>query len=243
MTHTQGSFVRVQALFTLFFLLVSTLPVTLAGASPEGVDGGTELPPAPTGLEAETESGWLDVSLDWDDVDGATRYWVRWRVATPGEELNEGVEVESSEAEITVEDHGEWVVRVQACNDAGCGQPVATRVEVNPPALLVETAPGSLDVSLDWDDVEGATRYWVRWRATTPGEKLNEGVEVESSEVEITVADYGEWVVRVQACKDEDCGPPFATRVEVEPGHGGNANPDAQVCSRAARVNTHPGPG
>ena len=217
MTNKKSSLLRVQALFSLFFLLVSTLPVTLAGASPNAVDIETELPPEPTGLEAETESGSLDVSLDWDDVEGATHYWIRWRRAAPGEKLNEGVEVESSDAEIAVEDYGEWVVRVQACNDAGCGRPVTTRVEVDPPAVLVETESGSLDVSLDWDDVDGAGNYWVRWRVAAPGEELNEGVEVESSDAEITVADYGEWVVRVQACNDADCGPPFATRVELEP--------------------------
>ena len=83
---------------------------------------------------AETEAGSLDVSLDWDDVDGATDYRVRWRGATSGEGLNEGVEVESSDAEITVADYGKWLVRVQACNNAGCGSPVSSRVTVEPAA-------------------------------------------------------------------------------------------------------------
>ena len=78
------------------------------------------------------------MSLDWDDVDGATHYLVRWRVAGPGNTLNAGVQVQSSDAGITVDDYGEWVVRVEACNDAGCGSPGTSRFEVE------ETAPAQL---------------------------------------------------------------------------------------------------
>ena len=79
----------------------------------------SEPPAQPTGLEVFTEPGSLDVSVDWDDVDGTVHYRVRWRSVDNGGELNDGVEVQPSEADTTVEDYGEWVVRVQACNDAG----------------------------------------------------------------------------------------------------------------------------
>ena len=81
------------------------------------------MPAKPEGLEIATEPGSLDVSLDWDDVDGAAHYLVRWRLAGPGDPLNEGVEAESSEATIMVDGFGEWVVPVEACNDAGCSPP------------------------------------------------------------------------------------------------------------------------
>ena len=104
-------------------------------------------PVKPTGLEATTQEGSLDVSVDWDDVDEAAHYLVRWRVAGPGNTLNTGVEVQSSDANITVDDYGEWVVRVQACNDAGCGQPLVQRFEVEPaaPATQVGNFPPTFD--------------------------------------------------------------------------------------------------
>ena len=234
----------------LALVLVTTLPVqaqpvTSAGGDQAGGDGGTEAPPKPTGLRADSEPGSLEVPLEWDDVDSASSYRVRWRVAGPGNELSEGVEVQSSGAEITVADYGEWVVRVEACNDAGCGLPLSVRVEVSrateptpestpdptpapaadpvsevpgkPTGLQADPDPGSLDVSLEWDDVDSASSYRVRWRVAGPGNELSEGVEVQSSGAEITVADYGEWVVRVEACNDAGCGPPAALRFAMEP--------------------------
>ena len=90
----------------------------------------TKVPSKPTGLSVATEPGSLAVSADWDDVEGADDYLVRWRPY--GEELNEGVRAQSSSASITVAAHGEWVVRVQACNDAGCGKGTSERFSVEP---------------------------------------------------------------------------------------------------------------
>ena len=130
--------------------------------------------------------------------------------------------------------YGDWVARVQGCNDTGCGPHLAQRFTVEPdpeatptpeptpepvpaqPAeLRVATEPGSLAISLDWDDVDGAGRYWVRWRSVDTGEKLNDGIEVETSETIITVADYGDWVARVQGCNDAGCGPAVSQAVEL----------------------------
>ena len=202
--------------------------------TPEPIVG---IPAKPTGLQADTQSGSLNVSLDWDDITGASHYLVRWRVAGPGNTLNNGVEVQSSDANIIVDDYGEWVVRVEACGSADCGSPATSRFEVEPatestpdptpvpivgvPAqptgLQTDTQSGSLDVSLDWDDVTGASHYLVRWRVAGPGNTLNTGVEVQSSNASIAVDDYGEWVVRVQACGSEDCGSPVTSRFEVKP--------------------------
>ena len=89
-----------------------------AGGGPDITqdDGQAQVPAKPAGLSVETEQGSLDVSLDWDDVDGVTFYWVRWRLSGPGHDLNDGVRPTSSTATITVADYGTWVVRVQACN-------------------------------------------------------------------------------------------------------------------------------
>ena len=85
-----------------------------------------------------------------------------------------------------------------------------------PTGLRVVAKPGSLQVAADWNDVDGATHYMVRWRAAGPGNKLNTGLEVQSSRADISLADYGEWVVRVEACNDAGCGPRGAQRFAVE---------------------------
>ena len=92
--------------------------------------GETPPPGKPSGLTLDTEAGSLEVGVDWDDVDGATDYLVRWRLRGPGHTLNEGVRPTSSETQITVTESGKWVVRVEACNDAGCGPPVAQQVDI-----------------------------------------------------------------------------------------------------------------
>ena len=234
------------ALFmSLVMVLVSTLPMAPARASPEDADGVTEPPAKPSGLQVDTESGSLNVSLDWGDVDGASYYWVRWRKVGTGDKLSGGVEPKSSNTSITVAGYGEWVVRVQACNSAGCGSPASKRVAIDPPAesppqpeptpedppeetpepvapgkptgLQVDTESGSLNVSLNWGDVDGASYYWVRWRKVGTGDKLSGGVEPKSSSTSITVAGYGEWVVRVQACNSAGCGSPASKRVAIDP--------------------------
>ena len=223
----------------------------------------------PKGLQVTTNPGSLNVSVNWDDVDGATHYSVRWRVQGPGNPLNEGVRPSSSNVDITVSNHGRWVVRVRACNDTGCGGPAALQFVVKlvptptpaatptptptatptptstatltptptatpaptstatltptptatptltPTAVSIPTRPtgleaiaerGSLDVSVEWDDVDGAAKYWVRWRRQGPGNPLNEGVRTQTSDATIAVEGYGKWVVRVEACNIMGCG-------------------------------------
>lgn len=104
--------------------------VAVAVPSVAVADSAAEPPARPTGLQVSTEAGSLEVSVGWDDTDGATSYLVRWRLAGDGHELSEGVEVEASEATVTVEGSGEWVVRVEACNEAGCGLGAAKRFRV-----------------------------------------------------------------------------------------------------------------
>ena len=72
-------------------------------------------------------------------------------------------------------------------------------------------------MTVEWDDVAGADDYLVRWRVAGPGNRLNDGVRASSSDTRITVADYGDWVVRVEACNDSGCGPGQAKRFQVEP--------------------------
>ena len=231
-------------LVTLALLLALAATTIFISYSPVHAFQGAQPPAKPTGLQISTQSGSLSVSVDWDDVAGADSYWVRWRSIDNGEKLNGGVRPSASGTTITVADYGEWVVRVQACNDAGCGKPLAKKftfeaaseptpeptqeptpepttepvksVPERTTGLQVSAQSGSLSVSVDWDDAAGADSYWVRWRSIESGEKLNGGVRPSASGTTITVADYGEWVVRVQACNDAGCGKPQAKNFTVE---------------------------
>ena len=51
-----------------------------------------------------------------------------------------------------------------------------SQTPARPAGLKISTQQGSLDVSVDWDDVANATSYLVRWREAGPGNPLNEGV-------------------------------------------------------------------
>ncbi len=248
------------AILRFGFTLV--LPLTLASlfligkVAASGADNPVQPPGRPAGLEVTAQSGTLEANVAWDDVPGAASYSVRWRLAGPGNPLNEGVTVQSASAAIAVAGHGEWVVRVQACNSAGCGAPTAKRFETvqgteptpettpeptqtPAPAVAVPAKPaglqaaaqaGSLEVSVTWDDVPEATSYSVRWRLAGPGNELNDGVTAESSSKVIAVASHGEWVVRVEACNSAGCGTPAAQRVVVE-------QPAApSVCDRTSQV-------
>ena len=118
-------------------------------------------------------AGSLDVSVDWDDTPGADDYLVQWRQRGAGNTLNEGLSPTASSVTITVADYGLWVVRVRACNAAGCSTPRAigfeTRAAAQPPgapqALEIDLPEdGSLDVSATWDATEGATTYRLSWQ-------------------------------------------------------------------------------
>ena len=91
--------------------------------------------------------------------------------------------------------------------------------------LSVSATQGSLSVPVDWDDVASADDYLVRWRLHGPGQDLNDGVRPTSSDTTITVADYGGWVVRVQACNTVGCGGPVTKTFEVEPAPEPTATP------------------
>ncbi|MYB22522.1 MAG: leucine-rich repeat protein [Chloroflexi bacterium] len=187
-------------------------------------------------------SGVLTVNLNWSKVAGADEYWLRWRSVDSGEKLSAGIRLAGNSVSMTMPAYGSWVVRVQACNAAGCSQPNTQRFSVElapdptpeptleptpeaepdpipgkPAGLTAAAERGSLNVALDWDDVDGADRYRVRWRAVETGARLNDGIGTQSSQAAISVADYGGWVVRVQACNDSGCGPHLVKRFTVEP--------------------------
>ena len=77
----------------LLVVFLAALAVFWTATAPAGAQdaGETEVPAKPTGLSVDTVPGSLDVSVEWDEVDGAASYPVRWRRFHPDSQLNEGV--------------------------------------------------------------------------------------------------------------------------------------------------------
>ena len=115
-------------------------------APTHGVDWEKD-PPSPTGLSVDTEPGSLEVSVDWDDVPGASYYLVHLRADGPNKPLNEVGEFTSSTAQITVPDYGTWVVRVAPRNDVNktWGDPATLKFTVAAAGTEVTSTPASGD--------------------------------------------------------------------------------------------------
>ena len=231
-------------LATLLLALTATLAAVWAGTNPADAQDSSEVPAKPAGLRIITEPGLLDVALGWDDVDGASHYWVRWRSVDTGEKLNDGIEVETPEAGITVAGHGDWVARVQACNDAGCGKPLAQRFTVEPAPqptptpeptpepqqsvpgsptnLSVAATPGQLDLWATWDALDDADSYILTWRRAGGDFEAGNAATVTANSADFTVSGYGQWVVRLAGCNDAGCGPSVERAVGIAPGRPAN---------------------
>ena len=178
-------------------------------------------PALPENLAVSVTAGSLNLTAAWDDVDGADSYLVRWRTSDYDSALNAGVETQTSDASITVADYGRWVVRVQACNDAGCGPAAIQTVGITPARpenLAVSATPGALNVAASWDAAAGTFRYRLRWRpADGDGEFPPANlIATTATNATITVSDFGQWIVRLEACNDGGCGDPVYQQIEVE---------------------------
>ena len=147
-----------------------------------------------------------EFAASWSAVEEATHYRLKWQKLGPRSKGTLGEsQAGNNSATFRVTHLGEWLLQVEACNDTGCGPGLSHKFPVvpgKPAGLQVSTQASSLEVSVDWEDVLGAGYYRVRWRGAEPGSGLNEGVKVRSSDAVITVADYGDWLVRVEACID-----------------------------------------
>ncbi len=84
-----------------------------------------------------------------------------------------------------------------------------------PEGLEVRAVPGTLNVLATWEAVDGATSYKLRWRESGGAFEAAQAVTVTAPISAITVSGYGEWEVRLQACKNAICGPEIVRTVEV----------------------------
>ena len=131
-----------------------------------------EPPGQPANFAVSATAGSLDLSATWDALEGATSYRLRWRPAGGEFEAGNETTVTNTDATITVSGYGQWEVRLQACNDSGCGSEVSETVEIALPAIPFSLAP-ALDtdgkvrprtLTATWDSMPGATSYTLDWR-------------------------------------------------------------------------------
>ncbi len=178
-------------------------------------------PDRPTGLNVSVAPGSLEYTATWPAVERATYYKILWRQRGVHSFLPDNqMEVETNSATFSVSNYGEWVVRLEACNAAGCGQGVARQVAVTPAVpenFAVASTPGELSIAAAWDSVEGASSYKLRWRRPGGGFQSGDEVIATATAASLTVSDYGEWVVRLEACNGESCGQGVARQVAVTP--------------------------
>ena len=178
------------------------------------------IPAQPTNLAVGATAGELDLSASWDAVEGATLYDLRWRQADREFEADNATTVADTNATFTMPESGQWEVRVQGCNDVGCGPEAAQAVTLLAPPgavqnLEVSATPGQLNLPATWEAVDGATSYKLRWRQSGGEFKADNSATVTDAMQFITVSDYGQWEVRVQGCNDAGCGPEASGTVDV----------------------------
>ena len=169
--------------------------VTDSEASVTGLSGGTQYDFSVRATNADNESGWAEtvtgltvpatpsnltvtarthnsVSVDWDDVTGATRYNVNHsrvtttKSTTGQDRVPKFFETSSAATVRGLSSSTTYEIRVSSYNDSGVSTAatvqVTTRLPV--PTNLTVSSPTSTGVSLDWDDVTGATGYEYRHR-------------------------------------------------------------------------------
>ena len=177
-------------------------------------------PGAPSNLTVSATAGELDLSATWDALDGAASYQLAWRQADGDFEANNAATVSDTETTITVSAYGQWVVRLEGCNDTGCGPSVTQTIGILPGApanLAVSATAGELDLSATWDALDGAASYQLSWRPADGDFEAGNAATVSDTSAAITVSGYGQWVVRLEGCNDAGCGPAVTQQVAVEP--------------------------
>ena len=114
------------------------------------------VPAKPTGLKLKQAAHPShDIKVTWDAVEGADNYKIRWRAEDAS--LGEPIFATTTHTTVPLDEYGAWVVRVEACNDAGCGKPASKAITTSilPPkqsGLTVETQKDSLFINVAWHD-------------------------------------------------------------------------------------------
>ena len=185
-------------------------------------------PSRPANLSVSTSPGKLKLTATWDAAQGATSHLVKWRSLNGNFQAGGQVTTTKTTADFNVSEYGDWVVRVEGCNDAGCGRGVNQVVSTGPapppgkparPASLsVDFTPGKLAMSATWGSAQGATSYLLRWRRHRESFLSGNQTTTTETTVPFAVPDHGDWVVRVEGCNESGCGPGLLREVTTRPG-------------------------
>jgi hypothetical protein len=169
------------------------------------------IPAAPVLAEIENDDGDGDYLVNWNDVTGAESYWLEEddnaAFASPAVRYTGG----KSQFQVSAQPPGRWYYRVRAVNAGGAGPwspPKSVGVVPTAPVLAPISNPdGDGDYLVDWDDVTGATSYWVEEddNATfnSPIVRYN-GID---SQFQMSGQVTGEWFYRVRAYNAAGYGP------------------------------------
>ena len=121
-------------------------------------------------------------------MEGATSYKLRWREDGAEFETDNAATVSDAIWGVTVPDYGRWEVRVQGCNDSGCGPEASSTVAVVRAASLrleraVDSGGNVLSRTLtaNWDPVEGASSYTLRWQRLGDDSQANAHAQAQSA--------------------------------------------------------------
>ena len=127
-------------------------------------------PGEPENFTLEAVQGRLDILARWQGVTGAISYKLRWRLADGQFDADDAITISDDPAVITVSETGQWEVRLQACNDAGCGPEASRTVDVVQELQLnlaqARDAEGNVrpgTITAAWESVPGAAAYTLRW--------------------------------------------------------------------------------
>ena len=172
---------RLKSFFPyLFFAVLIAVAVACAPVAPVSSPSPAEPtpapdaapPPAPDQPDLTVEPGTTKVTATWNAVIGADSYQVRWRHRKTGFAEDSLITVTEPAATFTVEYQGAWVVRVEACNDHGCGRGGTATVPVIiniPGREAVRYWHDDDDYNLDWDARPGY--YLVKYRTSVDNTK------------------------------------------------------------------------
>ncbi len=115
-----------RVLLTLAVVLITAWALTTAIP----VNAESDTLPKPGGVNVQTTQGSLEVSVTWTSVSGAASYRVRLREAGPDNSFTDIASPTNASATFEAGGFGDWVVRVEACNDNGCGRGTAVQFTV-----------------------------------------------------------------------------------------------------------------
>ena len=205
----------------------------LAGCGLGVSQGVTTVPARPSSLAVSPVAGGLELSASWGAAAGATSYKLRWRPGNGTFTAGNETVVTSTSARFTVPEAGEWVVRLEGCNTAGCGRGIARQITataaqpvVTIPGqaanLTVSFTPGELRLSASWEAAAGATSYKLRWRRIGGEFQAGNAVTAATTSAAFSVSASGRWLVRLEGCNTAGCGGAIVHTVEMVPARPAN---------------------